>query len=138
MRQDQDQKKSNQQGLSLIEVLASLVQLSLLAFIILAIFSPAARWIAAARQETTAVYFAAGILENLRSEPGRLDPVHTGQTAQEMGLAVGYPGCGMMDEISRMQAQAAYPNLYDVTVTIAWPRGTETQSISLSTVIRKN
>lgn len=138
MRQDQDQKKSKQQGLSLIEVQASLVLLSLLAFSMMAIFSPAARWIAAARQETTAVYFAAAILEKLRSEPGELDPVHTGQTAQGMGLAVVNPGSGMVDKISRMQVQAAYPNLYDVTVTIAWPEGTMTQSISLSTVIRKN
>jgi prepilin-type N-terminal cleavage/methylation domain-containing protein len=134
----QDQKKYDQQGLSLIEVLASLVLLSLLAFSMLAIFSPVARWINAARHETTAVHYAAAILENLRSEREKIDPVNAGQTAQEIGLASVCPANGMVAEISLIQAQAAYPNLYDVQVTVTWTEGTVTQSLSLSTVIRKN
>lgn len=138
MQDGQNHKKHAQQGLSLIEVLASLVLLSLLALTGLAIFSPVARWISAARHETSAVYLAAAILENLRSEREKIDPVNAGRNAQEIGLTGVCPASGMVDEISLIRAQAACDDLYDVMVTITWPEGNATKSLSLSTVIRKN
>ena len=130
--------KNYQKGLCLIEVLASLVLLSLLAFGMLAIFSPTARWIAGARHETTAVYFAAAILEDLRLERTKIDPLNSGKNVQEMGLGMVCPVSGMAGEISLMQALPYYPNLYDVTVTVTWIEGAVPRSLSMSTVIRKN
>ena len=131
-------RKNNQKGLSLIEVLASLVLLSLLACGMLVIFSPAARWIVGARHETTAVYFAAAILENLRWERTKIDPLNSGKNAQEIGLNVASSAPGMVGEISLMQAMPYYPNLYDVMVTVTWMEGKVPRSLSMSTIIRKN
>jgi prepilin-type N-terminal cleavage/methylation domain-containing protein len=129
--------KYDQKGLSLIEVLAALLLLSLLAVSIPAIFGPAATWVYKARTETAAVNYAASLLEELRSEPEKIDELNTGKTAEEVSLLTESPYPGMISQITRMQPQQTMPNLYDVMVTITWSQGGQPYNLQLSTVIRK-
>ncbi len=130
---------NDETGLTLIEVLASLVLLSLMTVSILSAFTPAASWIGKARRETTASNYAAAILEDLRADRSKIDNSNVGKTAQELFPAYGYPWAGMMDEITRLECQnPPYNNLYNITVTVSWLEGTKTRSLEISTMIRKD
>ncbi|MDD4170614.1 MAG: prepilin-type N-terminal cleavage/methylation domain-containing protein [Syntrophomonas sp.] len=133
-----DAQKNNEIGQTLIEILAALVLLSLLAGSILAVFSPVAHWMTEARQQTTAVNYAASILESLRSEPEKLDESNAGKSAQELGLSCASLSPDLTNEITRLEPLAAYPNLYDVMVTVEWAQGGENISLQLSTIIRRS
>lgn len=131
--------KNDEFGLTLIEVLASLVLLSLMSVSILAIFTPASSWISKARRETTASNYASSILEDLRSDRSKIDNNNAGKTAQDLFPAYGYPWAGMTDSITRLERQnPPYNNLYDITVTVSWLEGTETRSLQISTMIKKD
>lgn len=132
-----DEKEGSQSGLTLIEVLAALLLLSLVSLSIPAIFGPAAQWISKARLETTAVNYAASILDELRSERGKINEFNNGKTAEELDLVCESPYPGMTGQITQMQPQASLPNLYDVRVTVSWSQGGQTHNLQLSTVIRK-
>jgi Tfp pilus assembly protein PilV len=127
---------SHENGSSLIEVLAALVLLSLVGFSLLVIFAPVACWIGEARHETSAAFYAAAILENLRSEREKVDPSNAGKTAQQLALAAVAAEPGLENVISRMEPRDTWSNLYDVTVTISWVAGVEVRSLNLSTIIR--
>ncbi|PKM78582.1 MAG: hypothetical protein CVU90_00875 [Firmicutes bacterium HGW-Firmicutes-15] len=130
---------NNETGLTLIEVLASLVLLSLMIVSILAGFTPAASWISKARRETTASNYATAILEDLRSDRSKIDNSNAGKTAQDLFPSYGYPWAGMKDKVTRLERQnAPFNNLYDITVTISWLEGNETRSLKMSTMIKKN
>lgn len=129
----------NETGLTLIEVLASLVLLSLITVGITAIFTPAASWISKARWETAASNYAVAVLEELRSDRSKIVEGNSGKTAQELFPASGYPWAGMSDTITRLEHQdPPYNNLYDITVTITWREGTRPRSLQISTIIRKD
>ncbi len=57
----------DEKGLTLVEVLASLVLLCLITTSVLAIFTPASAWVAQARSQTDACNYARGILDTMRS-----------------------------------------------------------------------
>ncbi|MDD3364776.1 MAG: prepilin-type N-terminal cleavage/methylation domain-containing protein [Syntrophomonas sp.] len=129
----------NETGLTLIEVLASLVLLSLMTVSIMSAFTPAASWINKARRETTASNYAAAILEDLRSDRNKINNSNAGKSARDLFPAYGYPWAGMTDEITRLERQnPPYSNLYDVTVTVSWSEGTKTRSLQISTMIKKD
>jgi len=132
-----EQRECNQKGTTLIEVLTALLLLSLVSVSIPAIFGPAAQWIHKARVETTAVNYAASLLDELRSEPGKIDESNTGKTAEELSLVCASPYPGMTNLISRMQPQQSMPFLYDVMVTVSWSQGGQPHNLQLCTVIRK-
>ncbi|MEA4923980.1 MAG: prepilin-type N-terminal cleavage/methylation domain-containing protein [Syntrophomonadaceae bacterium] len=129
--------RNNQKGLTLVEILAALLLLSWLAFSITAIFGPAATWIAKARLETTAVSFAASMLEELRAEPEKISPLDSAKTAGEMGLDCESPSAAMCGQIARMQPQPSLPGLYEVTATVEWYQAGQPQSLQMVTLIRK-
>jgi len=129
--------RHGEKGFTLIEVLTALLLLSWLAVSIPAIFGPVATWVCKARTETTAVNYAASVLEELRSEPGKIDELNTGKTAEELSIGCGSPYQGMTSQITRMQPQQLMPNLYDVMVTVTWSEGGQPHNLQLRTVIRK-
>lgn len=132
------EEKDTQTGLTLIEVLAALLLLSLISASIPVIFGTAARWISQARMETTAVAYGVSILDNLRAEREKLDQTNTGKTAEKLYLGGASPYPGITGEITKMQPQLSFPNLYEVTLTITWFQSEQTHNLVLSTVIRKN
>ena len=127
----------NDKGLTLIEVLASIVLLSLLAASVMTVFPPVAGWISTARRVTLASSYAAAVLEGVRSSPNQIDSLYIGKTAQEMFPDAGFPWNGMTDEITRMQLWDTYPNLYEITVKVSWYEGADQHCMELSTIIRK-
>ena len=129
--------RHGEKGFTLIEVLTALLLLSWLAVSIPAIFGPVALWVCNARTETTAINYAASVLEELRSEPGRIDKLNTGKTAEELSLSCGSPYLGMTSQLTRMQPRQLMPNLYDVMVTVSWSQGGQPHTLQLGTVIRK-
>jgi len=129
----------NEKGMTLIEVLASLVILGLLAVSVTTIFIPASTWIYKARTETTASNYAFSILETFRADRSKLDSSNTGKSAQNIFPGSGFPWAGMSDELIRMEPQAPpYDHLYDVTVTVRWAEGNAVRHVQLSTIIRKD
>lgn len=132
-----EEREFDQKGLTLIEVLTALLLLSLVSVGIPAIFGPPAQWINKARLESTAVNYAASLLDELRSERGKIDELNTGKTAEDLSLVSESPYPGMTSQITRMQPQQSMPNLYDVMVTVTWFQGGQAHNLQLSTVIRK-
>lgn len=131
--------KPNENGLTLIEVLASLLILGLLAVSVTSIFIPASTWIYKARTETTASNYAFSILETFRADRSKLDSSHTGKSAQNIFPESGFPWAGMSDEINRMEPQAPpYEHLYDITVTVSWIEGNTVRHVQMSTIMRKD
>ena len=129
--------RHGEKGFTLIEVLTALLLLSWLAVSIPVIFGPVSIWVCKARTETTAVNYAASVLEELRSEPGKIDKLNSGKTAEELSLGCGSSYLGMTSQITRMQPQQLMPNLYDVMVTVTWSQGGQPHNLQLMTVIRK-
>jgi prepilin-type N-terminal cleavage/methylation domain-containing protein len=127
----------DQKGLTLIEVLTALLLISLLAVSIPGIFGPVAIWTCKARSETSAVNYAASLLDELRLESEKIDEGNTGKTAEELHLVCTSSYPGMTGTITRMQPQQSMPNLYDVVVTISWFQAGQPQNLQLVTLIRK-
>lgn len=130
-------KKGNNKGLTLIEVLASMVLLSLLAVLFTAVFPPAAGWIVHARKETLAASYGCAIIEELRSNRQQIESSNTGKTAQFLFPNAGFPWDGLTDEIVRMQSWGTYNNLYEITVKVSWYEGADQRWMELNTIMRK-
>jgi len=127
----------NEQGLTLIEVLASLVLLSLLTVSILGIFTSTAKWVAKARQETTASNYASAVLEDLRLQRQIINNDNEGLLAEELLPGYGYPWEGMDARITTMEDLNPLHNLYNITVTIFRSGDTQSPILQMSTIMRK-
>jgi len=125
----------NEKGLTLIEVLVSLVLLSLLTVSILGIFTPTARWIAIARQETTASNYASAVLEDLREERNYIDNKDD-VPVEEFLSDHNYPS-QEMDAYITMKKISSFENLYNITVTVNRSGDTESHILQMSTIMRK-
>lgn len=123
-------------GQSLLEVLAVMVIMALIAGSILAVYSPVAAWIRLAWQETYAGNWAYAIVEGLRAQPGMLDEANTGCSAEELGLAWD-PGSGEVSDVIVISPLADYPQLYQVSVIVQWDQGETIKNVRLDTLMRK-
>lgn len=127
-----------QEGMTLLEVLLSLALLALLATCVLAIFTPPAFWIKEARDETTAVNYAAAILEELRD---KRDNIRIGNilSPQALNLSQAYKPAQPADINAHLNIglKSGYTNLYEVTVTVSWTEGSTPREIKVNTLMRK-
>lgn len=123
-------------GQSLLEVLAVMVIMTLIAGIILAVYTPVAAWIRLSWQETCAGNRAYAIMESLRAQPGLLDEANTGCSAEELGLDW-EPGSGEVSDAIEISPLADYPHLYQVSVIVQWDQGATIKNVRLDTLMRK-
>jgi len=123
-------------GQSLLEVLAVMVIMALIAGSILAVYAPVAAWIRLSWQETYAGNWAYAIVESLRAQPGLLDEANTGCSAEELGLAWEL-GNGEVSDVIEISRLADYPHLYQVSVTVPWDQGATSKNVRLDTLMRK-
>lgn len=124
-------------GQSLIEILAALVIVCLLAGSLISVYSPVCLWISRSRWETAATNYAFAVLECLRSQPDQLEESNQGKSAQDLSLPCGEPDQNLSSELTWVQPLPDCPNLYDVEVSVQWNQGTEPGSIQMNTLIRK-
>ena len=123
-------------GQSLLEVLAVMVIMALIAGSILAVYAPVAAWIRLSWQETYAGNWAYAIVESLRAHPGLLDEANTGCSAEELGFA-GDPGSGEVSDVIQISPLADYPHLYKVSVIVQWEPGAPIRNVRLDTLMRR-
>jgi len=131
---NKNEKFHNEKGLTLIEVLASLVLLSILTVSILGVFTSTARWIAKGRQETTASHYASAVLEDLRAERNYIDN-QDDVLAEELLSGQDYPD--EMDAHITMDDLSSLHNLYNITVTIYRAGDNQSPILQMSTIMRK-
>lgn len=124
-------------GQSLLEVLAAMVIMALIAGSTLAVYAPVAAWIRLSWQETYAGNCAYAIVEGLRAQPSLLDEANTGCSAEELGLAWALAGSGEFSDVVLIDPLAENPNLYQVSVIVQWSQGTATRNVRLDTLMRK-
>ena len=131
--------RKNDQGMTLIEVLAALILLSIFAVTLLGIFAPAANWINMARKETTASNYASAVLEDLRSNRGALLSDVTYQTPSALLLnETEYKPseCPTMQAYITIRSLKELTSIINITVTVEWMEGGQTHSLELMTLMR--
>ncbi len=124
-------------GQSLLEVLAVMVIMALIAGSIMAVYTPVAAWIRLSWQETYAGNWAYAIVESLRAQPGLLDEANTGCSAEELGLAWDPAGSGEVSDVIEISPLADCPHLYQVSVIVQWEQGASIKNVRLDTLMRK-
>lgn len=127
-----------QEAMTLLEVLLALIILTLIANIFLAVFSTTAIWIKHSRYESSASYYAASLLEELREKPEKINSVSMAEPAA-LGLGEGYTPtnpAGIMACID-MEKAVDSSRLYHVRVMLSWYEGERKQELALQTIIRK-
>ena len=73
----------NVKGMTLVEVMAALVLLALLAVTLLSVFSTTGSWINGAGKKTAAVRYAGNIIEIIRANSGDLDQISLPYRAED-------------------------------------------------------
>ena len=131
--------KKDEKGLTLIEVLIALVIFSLIAVSVVSMYIPAAMWVEKAGKETRALYYASGIIEDLRAHNGNLYEVtRTVPGDENLNLNHGCKPDDMTAEITiDLRGDQGLNNLYEVTVTVSWFEQEIPDSLILATIIRK-
>lgn len=132
-------KKLDKQGLTLIEVLITLVLLTLLASTVIAVYTPADLWIQQARHETEASFYARSILDNLRADRNKINATNHGKSADEIWSGHYYKPSGLSDLTSTIDIEkhpADLNRLFNITVTITWIEGHRPYTLVLKTVMR--
>lgn len=137
-------KNSNEQGVTLIEVLAALVLLLILSTTIIAVFTPASLWIQQARNETTASNYARAVLEDLRSDRAQIKLGNSDKYADEIWSPHSYQPPEPPDMRAKLDIRTAsqagidpesdLANLYAVTVKVIW--NNDEDELIMQTVIR--
>lgn len=125
-------RQFNEKGMTLIEVMASLVILALISTTVAAVFTPASKWVKEARSETTASNYARAVLENLRADRTKIILSNNEKTADELWPAYMYHPPGMTAKIC---IKASGVNgLYEVTVKVK--RSDINEDLEVRTLIR--
>lgn len=124
----------NEKGLTLLEVLATLVLLSLLTVSSMSIFNPTFNWIIKSGHRTAANCYAASVLEDLRVNRDKITIVSNVAVSQ-LGFRQEYKAREMNAEIS-MFARDEIEDLFDVIVTVTWVEGSKECSLHLNTILR--
>lgn len=118
-------------GFSLIEVMAGLVMLSLITVTLLGLFSTSSIWVTKGGQQTRASDYGVELLENIRAhaeklpslfEPPNLPPPYD---AAKVSSFLGYMeidpadlSSGLQDSITAISVEKKSDNLFQVTVDI--------------------
>lgn len=140
-----------QQGMGLVEVLASLVILSLLAVTVMTVFTTSQVWIMKAGKRVQANEYASAIIENVRANSDRLSGVvltgdpptrtyidtsteHTAFSIPQLDLSVADPA-KFSEQVTISQYITDNNNLYKIEVTVAWTQGGTNDHLDLSTVV---
>jgi len=132
--------RNDDRGITLIEVLATLIMLCILTVTMLGIFISTANWVNRARKDTTACNYGAAVLEDLRSN----------RTALVSGVTRQIPSAVFLDETNyrptdsptmqayiSMSSRTESASIFDITVTVEWKEGTQTRSLTMMTIMRK-
>lgn len=127
-----------QEAMTLLEVLLALVIFTIISNMALAIFSTATIWIKHSRYESTATYYAASLLEELREKPEKIKSVSMAEP-EILGLGEGYtpaipPGISAQIDMEKVDA---LDRLYRIRVTLSWYEGEQKQKLCLLTMMRK-
>lgn len=142
---------NNQEGMTLVEVMAALVILSLLCVSMLGLYTSSQMWISKAGVRVQASEYAAAIMENIRARSEKLNSVTmTGSppTATYMDTDISHsafslsPLAMVVNDPARFTEQVKISpyspgehNLYSVTVTVSWVRGDKNDSYTLTSVV---
>lgn len=129
--------KYGDKGSSLVEILLALMITGLLSTAVLALLSSLAQWVYDARQFSIASWYGATVLASLRDNSQVLDEDLAGKTVFELDLAGIPTDLDLNATVSRIHQREPDPNLYDVTVDVAWRFGDSDRNLQLSTIIRK-
>lgn len=145
-------KSWKQQGMGLVEVLASLVILSLLTVSFMTIFTTAQVWIMNSGKRVQASEYASSIMENVRANSDRLtavtltgnplaktytdpDNAATKFSIPELNLTIDDPN-RFSEQVMVSQFIPGNTNLYKIEVTVNWLTGSINNHVILSTVVR--
>ncbi len=124
-------------GQSLIEVLAAMGLLLLLAAMMMAAYSPVSAWIQKSWQETAGSNYAVAIAECLRSQRDLLDETNNGCSAEELGLPCSSPGSGWDSQITISNPPPNNPLVYQVGITVSWDHNVTRRSVHIDTLMRQ-
>lgn len=124
-------------GQSLIEVLAAMALLLLLAATLMAVYSPVSTWMQNSWQETAGSNYAVAITECLRSQRDLLDDANSGSSAEELGLPCSSPGSGWESQITIINPPLDNPRIYRVGITVSWDHYGMGRSVHFDTLIRQ-
>lgn len=110
-------KLNHSRGLGLLEVLAAVAILSLAAASAFGVFTEATAWNRDASLRTQAIFFASGIIEELKARPDQVRVVPE-TPVEELGLELERPPG--VQALVRMEEFGEGPDLYLVRVTVRW------------------
>jgi type II secretory pathway pseudopilin PulG len=130
---------NDERGMSIIEVLATLILLCIVTITMLGTFAPTASWINTARKETTASNYAAAVLEDMRSNRSVLASGVTRQTPSALSLdETEYKPSDSptMQAYITMSSRSESSLIFNITVTVEWIEGAQTRSLKLMTIMR--
>jgi len=129
--------KEEENGFTIIEIIAALFLISLLVLWVDSVFIAAVKWELYSRQDTMACNYGSEVLENLRSETSKLDVSNQGQSISELFPEIITPENGMNAIIEQMEPWPGYPHLYTVVVNVIQCVGSNCRCWQFATVIRK-
>lgn len=124
-------------GQSLIEVLAAMALLLLLAAMMMAVYSPVSAWLQISWQETAGSNYAVAIAECLRYQRDLLDGANSGYSAEELGLPCSSPGSDWESQITISNPPPGDPPVYQVGITVNWDDYGTGRSVHIDTLIRQ-
>jgi len=142
---------NNQEGMTLVEVMASLVILSLLCVSLLGLYTSSQLWISNAGVRVQASGYATAIMENIRARSERLttitmtgtppsvtyldtDIAHATFNLSPLSVEVNDPA-KFMEQVKISPYTPGGNNLYTVMVTVSWVRGGKNNSYTLTSVV---
>lgn len=130
--------RPGQEAMTFLEVLLALAIFTIISNVALAIFSTTTIWIKHSRYESTATYYAASLLEELREKPEKIKSVSLAEP-EVLGLGEGYtpsipPGISAQIDMEKVDA---LDRLYRIRITLSWYEGEHKQKLCLLTMIRK-
>lgn len=124
-----EQSKNNAKGFIFLEILASLVILSLMAVYMLSAYLPAAKWLNVTRQKMAATYYALAVMEFYREE-GISSSLADGEE-KEIPIFNEY-----IDDSFNLSGQIAFcpagiAGLYHARVVVFWDENDRSRSLQL-------
>jgi len=124
-----------EEGLTLVEVLLSLVMLSLITSGLIGVFVPTTMWVTRARNETTAANYAYAILENLRSDRETVTSFTSGESADDLWGDHEYKPAEPGSISSSIVKSPLGGDLFEITVTVSWNQGEQSHDITMISII---
>jgi len=128
---------SNEVGHSMVEILAAMVLMSLIAGSLLTAHGVVAAWLDCSWRETAANSYAVSIAECLRSQRHLLEESNSGCSAEELDLPCFLPDSGMEGRVTWIRPHPDNPRIYEVGITVSWEQRGAYRDVHLDTLIRQ-